>query len=346
MKTRDFHSGSVRSILVIRLYFIGDVLLSTPVFAALRDSFPGASITVLVKARAQEVLSGNPDVDEVLVYDAVRRYHSPLWAWRLGRALRSRRFDLVVDLTGDLRSSWMLLASDPGYRIGFNHTGLGVLLDRRIPYRAEGHVVDHLLGAPALVGASTDRTDPRIYIKDKERRAAREIAGPAGGYLAMAPGSNNPLRRWPPARYGRLARRAAASLGLSTVFVGSSADESLCAEAESVSQGAGRSVAGRTDLRMLAASLAGARAFVGNDSGPMHLAAAAGTPVVGLFGPSTPVRFGPRGAPSRVVARTPPCSPCSQRTCRASGGPCLETIPVDEVESALADLVASTEAGR
>jgi lipopolysaccharide heptosyltransferase II len=346
VKERVFHSGSVASILVIRLYFIGDVLLSTPVLAALRDSFPGARTTTLIKRRARDVLVGNPDVDEVLVYDEAPDYHNPIRLARLGLELRRRRFDLAVDLTGDLRSSWMLVAADPAFRVGFNHVGLGRLLDRRIPYRSEGHVVDHLLKTAELVGARTERADPRVYLTEEERDRARSLAGQAGSYLAMAPGANSPLRRWPARRFGELAGAARNGLGIPTVFVGAPSDSVLCEEAEAHSGGAGRSLAGRTSLRALAAVVGGARLFVGNDSGPLHIAAAAGTPVVGLFGPNSPDRFAPRGAPSRVVARRPPCSPCGQGECVGPDGPCMETIPVDEVSSALNDLARETEASR
>ncbi|MBD3368554.1 MAG: lipopolysaccharide heptosyltransferase II [Candidatus Eisenbacteria bacterium] len=343
MKEREFHPGSVRSILVLRLYFIGDVLLSTPVLAALRDTFTDARITVVLKRRAAEVLERNPDVDEVLLYDAVPGYHSPVWTARFGLGLRRRRFDLAVDLTGDFRSSWMLVAADPAYRVGFNHAGLGFLLDRSIPYRADGHVVDHLLKAAALVGAETDRTEPRIHLAEGELRTASDLAGGGGPYVAMAPGANNPLRRWPAERYGGLARRALESHGLRTIFVGSPTDRSLCSRAVSASDGTGVSLAGRTSLRTLAGLLGPARAFVGSDSGPLHIAAAVGTPVVGLYGPNTPDRFSPRGAPAEVVARRPPCSPCGQRRCTRDAGPCVEAISVDEVEAALDRLLARTK---
>ena len=180
MRERRFDPASVRSILVIRLYFIGDVLLSTPVMEALKKTFPGASLTVLVKARATGVLENNPNVDEVIEYDAVRNYHSPVWMGRLARRLRRARFDLAVDLTGDLRSSWLLFAADPGFRAGFNHAGCGFLLDRSIPYRASGHGVDHLLGAVAPLGAETDDASPRLYLTDGELAEADHLLGARG----------------------------------------------------------------------------------------------------------------------------------------------------------------------
>ncbi len=122
MRPREFVPESVRSILVIRLYFLGDVLSSTPVMAALRARFENAHIAVLIKRRARDVLKGNPHVDEVIVYDEVERYHSPVWLWRLALRLRRQRYDLAVDLTGDHRSSWLLAAAEPGFRAGLNHS--------------------------------------------------------------------------------------------------------------------------------------------------------------------------------------------------------------------------------
>jgi ADP-heptose:LPS heptosyltransferase len=98
-------------------------------------------------------------------------------------------------------------------------------------------------------------------------------------------------------------------------------------------------VAGLTDLRGLAAVAARARAFVGNDSGPLHIAASQGTPVVALFGPNTPLRFAPRGAPSRVLWARTACSPCDQKRCRRPDEPCMEAISVGEAAAALAELL-------
>jgi lipopolysaccharide heptosyltransferase II len=345
MTVREFHPESIRSILVVRLYFVGDVLLSTPVLAALRQTFPAARITVLIKKRAREILFGNPNVDEVMEYDAVERYHSPRWSLRLARELRRRRFDLAVDLTGDLRSSWLLFASDPGFRVGVNHAGLGFLLDRRIPYRADGPVVDHLVSAVEAVGARLPgEAAPRMYLSEEERVRAHSILSgvkieSGDAYVALAPGANWPFRRWPAERFGQLAAFARDGLGLPSVVLGSPDDGAIGDAVVGSSSGAATSLVGRTTLRTLAAVSAGADAFVGNDSGPLHVAASVGTPVVGLFGPNTPERFAPRGAPSRVIWPAYACSPCSQKRCVRPEDPCMSVITVDEVYRALEDLV-------
>ena len=344
MAKREFHPELVESILVLRLYFVGDVLLATPVLEALKRRFPGARLTVLIKKRAVAVLEGNPHVDEVVVYDAAENYHSPKWARRLASGLRRRRFSLAVDLTGDLRSSWLLFASDPGFRVGLNHVGMGFLLDRRIDYRATGHVVDHLLTAVEPLGAHSSDPAPRMYLTEEERAEAGALLAEVGvdtssGALALSPGANWPFRRWRPERFGELAALARERLGLVSIVLGSGNDSGLAEAAVASSSGAAVSLAGRTNLRGLAAAAERVRAFVGNDSGPMHIAASVGTPVVGLFGPNTPERFGPRGAPSRVLWKRPACSPCSQKKCVRPDSTCMDEITVREVLHALESLL-------
>jgi len=345
MRERRFDPATVQSILVIRLYFIGDVLLSTPVLDALRKAFPNASVTVLVKSRATAVLGNRPNVDEVIEYDAVPSYHGPVWTARLASRLRRARFDLAVDLTGDLRSSWLLFIADPAFRVGFNHAGFGRLLDRRIAYRASGNAVDHLLSAVAPVGAFTDDPSPRLYLTNGERAEAellleRNGVGRGARFAGLAPGANWSYRRWGADRFGELAATTRDRLGLTSVVTGSSADANMAAELVSRSDGAAVSIAGETDIRGLAAIAARAAVFVANDSGPMHVAASMGTPVVGLFGPNTPAVYAPRGGPSRVVWHEMPCCPCDQKRCVREDDPCMRSIRVQEVFDAVESLLS------
>jgi lipopolysaccharide heptosyltransferase II len=345
MRDRPFHPSEVRSILFIRLYFIGDVLMSTPVLDALKRTFPEARLTVLIRKRARDVLLNNPNVDEIVEYDAVERYHSPLWQGRLALRLRRERYDLAVDLTGDLRSSWILLASEPAFRVGFNHAGTGFLLDRRIPYKAEAHGVDHLLSSVESIGVTTPDRSPRIYLTEDEVERADELVRGAGveasrGFAGLAPGANWPFRRWPPERFGALARLISERLGMPSVVTGSEEDSLLAEAVVEHSGGSAVSLAGRGDIRGLAGVASRAAVFVANDSGPLHVAASQGTPVVGLFGPNTPEVYAPAGAPSRIVWHRYPCSPCDQKQCVRKDDPCMAAISVDEVFEAVGSLLS------
>jgi len=345
MKRRIFHPESVRSILVMRLYFMGDVVLATPVLEALKRAFPGARLTVLAKKRGAPVLKANPHVDQLVLYDSVPDYHMPRRQWRLAWRLRQERFDLAVDLSGNLLSSWILWAADPGYRVGFNHAGFPRLLDYRIPYVTEGSVVEHLLSAVEPLGA-TAAPVPRIYLTDDERREASAALESAGiergtGFAHLAPGANWEYRRWPAERHAELARRLRSERGLRTVLSGSESEVELCRSVALQSDGAALSLAGTLDIRGLAATLERASVFVGSDSGPMHIAAAVGVPVVALFGPNTPDRFAPRSAAARVIRHEVPCSPCDQKRCIRPENPCMEAITVDEVFDACLELLST-----
>ncbi len=349
MKSRTFHPEGVRSILVMRLYFLGDVVLSTPVLEALKRRFPDARLTVLAKKRAAGVLTANPNVDEIVLYDAVADYHMPRHQWRLARRLRRERFDLAVDLSGNLLSSWLLWVADPGYRVGFNHAGFPRLLDHRIPYVTDGSVVEHLLSAVEPLGATAEPL-PRIYLTDEERTAATELLEREGvgrnePFAVLAPGANWEYRRWPAERHAALARLLASEDGIRSVLTGGDEDEEICAGVAAASDGSALSLAGRLDVRGLAATAERAVLFVGSDSGPMHIAAAVGTPVVALFGPNTPDRFAPRGSASRVIRHEYPCSPCDQKQCVRPDDPCMAAITVGEVHEAARELLRATESG-
>ncbi len=352
MKERPFHPESVRSIIVVRLYFLGDVVVSLPVLEALKRGFPEATVSVLVKKRARDVLDGNPHVDEIIVYDAVENYHSPVWLCRLARDLRRRRFDLAVDLTGDHRSSLLLLIADPGFCVGFTHAGFGLgrILDRSIPYRAPGHVADHFLSAVETVGASLPGPAvPRIYLSEEEAKASRLLLAESGveapnGYVVIAPGAGESLRCWPPERFGMVAALAHERFGLASVVAGSPKDRELSDQVAAASDGAAVSLGGRTSVRQLAALAAGATVVVGNDSGPLHVSAAVGTPIVGVLGPTTPEVWGARGAPSRFLSACYPCSPCGQTDCERPDAPCIEAVSVEDVMSALEEFVGEVRA--
>jgi lipopolysaccharide heptosyltransferase II len=353
MRERPFHPESVRSILVVRLYFLGDVVVSIPVFEALKRRFPEAEVSVLVKRRARDVLAGNPNIDEIIVYDAVENYHSPVWLWKLARELRRRRFDLAVDLTGDHRSSLLLLFAEPSFTVGFSHAGFGLgrILDRSVPYRASGHVADHFVSAVETVGATLPGTPvPRIYLSADELRSARELLAESGlardsDYIVIAPGAGGPLRVWPAERFGEVAALAKERLGLSTAVAGSPKDKGLVEDVVAASDGTAVSLGGRTSVRELAAVAAGAVALVGNDSGPLHVAAAVETPIVGILGPTTQDTWGPRAVERRLLTAGYPCSPCDQRApCQRPDDPCIEAVSVEDVMTALAEFAGGKRA--
>jgi ADP-heptose:LPS heptosyltransferase len=311
-------AGDRRRILVALVAGIGDFVLATPAIRAIAEGFPGTEITFLTTPQAADLARPCPHVREVVTFD-LRAYRpgerGTGWGgWRRFRevteTLRSRRFSLAVNLyrvatwTGAIRM--VLLLS----RIGAERTagrwsgGRGVIFGVRSPDRP--HETDAMLSVAEALGCPFDDATPQLWIPEASRGRAAEHLDAVGvarsaPYVVLHVGSNKPEARLPQDTAADIGREIQRVTGTPAVLTG---DPSEAAATERLSArigGGARSVAGRTDLLELAAILEGARAAVTVDSGPMHLAAAVGTPLVALFGPGDPRRFGPRGRPGQVA---------------------------------------------
>jgi predicted lipopolysaccharide heptosyltransferase III len=327
----------MRNILVIKLRYLGDVLLATPVFRALRERFPDARISVAVNAGTEGVLADNPDLDEVLVVE-----RGPLRAQvRFLRDLRRRRFDAVVDLTDGDRSALLGRLTGAPVRVGFNeeHRWRGLLYTRVVTSRPSTHRVERDLEAVRPLGIEP-KAGPLVLqvpasTEEEAARLLREVGiqddASRGPLVMLQPGARYWFKAWPAERFAELADRLAESHGCRVVVGGSPAErdlgEAVCAEARTKPA----NLAGRTTLCVLAAILKRCALFIGNDNGPMHMAAALGVPVVALFGPSDPAVWGPRGEKAVVIYKGLDCRACFHPTCTRGDQSCMKLISVDEV---------------
>ncbi|TAJ29787.1 MAG: putative lipopolysaccharide heptosyltransferase III [Nitrospirae bacterium] len=342
----------MQNILVIKLRYIGDVLLATPVLRALRDRFPDARITAAVNRGTEDILKWNPDLNEVLV---VERGGLGTQG-RFVRDLRRRRFDCIVDLTDGDRSAILAGLSGAPIRIGFNdeHRWRGLLYTSVATGRRDAvHRVEHDLEAVRALGIEPKpaplvlRTSPQ----DEEEAAGilRDISdgaseGKGGRPLALLqPGARYWFKAWPVERFAALADRLTDVYGC-RVLVGGDVRERDVAEAvRSKARSAPAVLAGRTTLLQYAAVLKRCALFVGNDNGPMHMAAALGMPVVALFGPSDPREWGPRGERTRVLYKGLDCRRCFHPTCTRGEDSCMKRITVDEVVEAAGQVMILKE---
>jgi ADP-heptose:LPS heptosyltransferase len=305
-------------ILVALVAGIGDFVLATPAIRAIAEGFPDAAITFLTTPQAADLARPCPYLREVVTFD-LRGYRpgerGAGWgAWQRFRevtsALRSRRFSLAVNLyqvatwTGAIRMA--LLFS----RIGADRTagrwsgGRGAIFDVRSPDRP--HETDAMLSLAAALGCPSDDATPRLWIPETSRDSAARCLGAAGiersaPYVALHVGSNKPEARLPEDTAADIGREIQRAADAPVTLTGDPSEAEAMARLSARIGSGARSVAGRTDLLELAAILEGARAAVTVDSGPMHLAAAVGTPLVVLFGPGDPDRFGPRGRAGQVA---------------------------------------------
>ncbi|MGH7231745.1 MAG: putative lipopolysaccharide heptosyltransferase III [Nitrospiraceae bacterium] len=341
----------MKNILVIKLRYIGDVLLATPVLRALREGFPKARVTMAVNRGTEEIVTGNPDAHEVVVVD-----REGLAAdIRFLRDLRRRRFDCVLDLTDADRSAMMAWASGAPVRIGFNdeHRWRG-LLYTSVVAAPPGHRIERDLAAVRALGIEPKSDQPVLNMSKQDDAEAAGLLNEIGIETSDAPG-RRPLvllhpgarywfKAWPAERFAELADRLSEAYGCEVLVGGGSQDRAMAEAIQARARVPLKSLAGRAGLRHFAAVVKRCAVFIGNDSGAMHIAAAMDAPIVALFGPSNPAEWGPRGRRVAVLYKGLDCRPCFHPTCRRGEDHCMRQISVDEVFAAASKLIAAREA--
>ncbi|MFQ6112368.1 MAG: glycosyltransferase family 9 protein, partial [Nitrospinota bacterium] len=335
---------SVRKILVVRLDHIGDVLYSLPLLPALKALYPGAGVSFLVGPWAKDLLLHNPHLHEVLVWDCpwMRRDGRKGMGGTLGfmRGLRRHRFDVALELRGDLRNILLLSLAGVSFRAGYAITGGGFLLNLELPHQTGIHQVERNLEVVRALGAQGPFEEPKLYLSQEERKEAAALLKELGvgeGELLVGvhPGAGYPTKRWGGDRFSLLIRRLINELSARVILFGSTAEKAL---AEKILDGAGEgglpsrplNLVGRTSLRQFMALAERLDLFIGNDSGPGHLAASLGTTFIGIFSGTNRVEeWGPRGSGAVVVRAEVDCAPCELTSC--ADLTCLERVTVEQV---------------
>lgn len=338
--------SDLRKILLIKPSSLGDIVHAMPTLAALRRIYPSANITWLVKRQWAELVERIEGVDRVWPVDQGLRG----WLSRVP-ALRAERFDLAIDLQGLFRSAVLGWLSGAGRRIGFANGREGSpwlysqLVDVPSP---DIHAVDRYLLVAKALGANmreTPRFAFRIPASDHEfvdRLLAQAGFKPGLAWVGMNVSARWPTKRWPSASFATVADHIQKENLGTVAFIGGPGERAHVAEVKALMKSIPVDLAGASTVGLLPALLAKASLLVTNDSGPMHVAAAVGTPVVALFGPTSEVRTGPYGAGHRVLTAPVPCRPCFSRTCgNAITLECLHRVtPEQVVETVRAQLAA------
>ena len=335
-------------ILLVKISSFGDVLHALPTLEALRAAYPRAHITWLVEAAYAPLLSGHPALDEVWVAPRLRPAEffsgsNPATLRRLVQQLRARPFDLVVDLQGLLKSAvWVALARSPR-KVGYDKTrelSYLALTERVDPFDPEAHAVKRYLNLAHYLGAPPALPRFRLGL-DAAADISALIPAETGRPLAVLhPGARWTSKLWPLASWARLAEWLR-DRGFRVAVTGGPADRELAASLAAQCRAPLLNLAGRTSLAQLAGILRKSRLAVTTDTGAMHLAAALGTKVVALFGPTAPWRTSPFGEGHRVVRLGLPCSPCFKRQCPEPR--CLTDLTPKMVAAACEKILSPTE---
>ncbi|MBN1541472.1 lipopolysaccharide heptosyltransferase II [candidate division KSB1 bacterium] len=306
-----------QSILLIHTAFIGDLILTTPLIREAKKKFPDGRLSLLVTPQTAPLFSKNADIDEIIVYDKRGKQRGVAGFLRLLSRIRRQRFDQVLLPHRSLRSSLLSFFSGASIRIGFDRAAGSWLLTHKLPYREDRHEVDRNLSLLNAVGVYIDGVEPEIVTDQQDRDAVLELLSKAeidinAEIIGVAPGSVWPTKRWP-AHYFKALIHMLQERGLQVILLGGKADEELAVALTPPLHRSILNLVGKLSLTESAEILKLCRVLVTNDSAPMHLAAAVGTPTVSIFGP-TVTRFGfaPRGNRHRIVEIDLPCRPCGK----------------------------------
>ncbi|MDN0084112.1 putative lipopolysaccharide heptosyltransferase III [Crenobacter sp. SG2305] len=349
---------------MVKLRFHGDVLLSSPVLSVLKDALPHAEIDALVYRETGDMISGHPALSQLFAIDKAWKRLGPVghWRaeWRLLQQLKARKYDLVVVLTEQNRCAWLVRLLKPRWSVGPVWGGSGrffkksfTFLNRLVPDNSR-HIVELHLDALRHLGiypAETARqlTMPVPAEVQADTTAMLQSAGAQlQRYIVVHPASRGDYKCWKPERVAEVINRLTARGEQVVLTAAPTADEQAMIAA--IRQRLERPVldlTGQLSLKQLAVVIDQAKLLLGVDSVPMHMAAAMQTPVVALFGPTSPVVWGPWQVPHRLVTVDMSCRPCVMEGCGNSRySECIERITVEQVMSSIDSLLAETASSR
>lgn len=327
--------------LVVRLDRIGDVVLSTPVLEELRKQFPHAHIAMMVRPQCRDVVDGNPHVDQVIVYDKEGSERSAFGTIRFARRLERQAFDTALVLHPSHRSHWIPWLARIPVRIGYDRKGAWRLTHRAAHRKQEGskHEAEYTLELLAFFGIAPAAPRPSVPVTEAASRRVEGLLTAAGvgadeALVAIHPSASCISKRWMPERFAQVADRLIADRGVRMCLVAGQGDAMHAGRVASAMRRPAINLAGQLSVGELSALLRRCRLLISNDSGPVHLAAAVGTPVVDIFGRNqrglSPQRWGPIGAGHLILHKEVGCVTCLAHDCDIAFR-CLTALEADEV---------------
>jgi heptosyltransferase-2 len=343
----------IRRILVRANNWIGDVVMISPAMRSLRRRFPDAAITILAKPWVLDALRGSPLFDRLMPYERDGCHRGAGGFLRMAVELRRERFDCAVLFQNAFEAALLTALARIPIRVGFDTDARRLLLTHpvtRPPAFPIRHRGEEFLDLVELLGCRRDPDSPEFPVVGPDPGSP----APAGPRVALHPGASKPARTWHPERFAEVGAALQRDSGAEIALLGSPGEVDLLDAIGRRLLHPPLPMPSPPTVRNMALFMRTCHLFIGNDSGPMHMAAALGIPVIGLFGPSATARtspFRPR-AEFRSVTADYPCAPCRQRfflECDPSPAgrpPCLEAIAVGEVLEAAMSLLAPAPGGQ
>ena len=340
------------NILIVKTSAIGDVTHTLPALNAIRNHYPDAHISWLVEAASQDIVKGHHALDEVFVSKRKKwikdlksnnAFEAMNDALTFIRCLRNRQYDLVIDFQNLLKSSVFIALTrakkKAGYGVGMAHSEYSyIVLNHRIPaVNMDVHAVYRELILIERLGIPVKKIEFGLPVSDSDRREISNYLYRYGAlnqkqFIAINPMAKWNTKLWDLTQFSRVADQCI-EWGYQVIFTGSSEDAEGVTEIQKKMKFDAMNLCGKTSLKSLAALYERSKILITTDTGPMHIAASLGKPVVAIFGPTAPWRTGPFGSQHAVVRVDLPCSPCFKKQCDSHD--CMKQINVDMVLDAV-----------
>ncbi|MFB3897739.1 MAG: glycosyltransferase family 9 protein [bacterium] len=347
----------IQRILIIQPSRLGDCIFCLPAVATLRKSFPNAYIAWLVDDRCQDIVTDNPDINEVIILHRNRLQPKQIastcrYISELKHTLRSKQFDLSIDFNGLLKSGILAYLSGAKYRIGsFNTLGmreLSYLFSHEVPVLdSEQHVIDRHLAIIRYLGGTRDGTHFPIQISDQDKQVVQNLLKSQNisttvPLVVIHPGAGWITRRWFKDRFAQLADILIDKYQVNIAFVGGRVggmnETGLVDDIIRMMRNPAINLMDQISIKQLVALFYQTQLFIGNIAGPMHIATAVNVPVIALVGPTNPATDGPYGDNAMVIRKELSCSYCRKKHCKTLT--CMDKISVDEVAAAAGSILS------
>lgn len=330
-----------QKILLIRLSSLGDIVLTTPAIRAVRSHFPDAYVAMLVGKQSADVLRENPYLDEIITFDRFAKDKDTGEMLRTIRVLRERKFSLAIDLQRKIRTALLMYSSGAAERVG-----KGILCNVPVLEQGNKHATAHYFDLLHAVGIPAVDQRLEMFLSESERTDASQRLAAAGVTqtdlkVGIFPGAGWKLREWMPDRFADIGNKLVRHFNAEVLIFGGQKEAKLVHTVANLMDARAVPFAGNLQVRELAACLEKCDLFLTNDTGPMHIAAAVGTPTVSLFGPGNHTRFQPLGALHQTIRHDVPCNPCKQFTDKCQDNICMKKITVDEVWQSISDALSA-----
>ncbi len=337
-------------ILVLRYRFIGDTVLTVPFLRNLREAFPLARIDLMLEPFSGQVLDGCPYVDRILPFDikTIHRYSNQSGQNKLSGYLQYRRkikaegYDAAFILKRSLSSALLVWASGVPRRIGFATEGRGFLLTDPVAYRNDQHEVNNFLDCLRKLGIPIRSHHLELWPSADGEAKTRSLFAEKGWNqsdlkIVIHAAASLPAKQWPLERFSAVMRVLQQKYRAKFIYTGAKEDVVLYAQIEKDGPFDGLNLCGITSLRDNISIYRGSDLFFGVDSGPMHMAAAVGVPVIALFGPTDERKWGPWGEGHRVITKRLSCYPCKPHKCEKNE--CMTEITIEEALMAIEKMI-------